>query len=198
MAGSLEDSKIPRYTGKNTHRCSGVIFIDLAVFFIVGILIFSKLWNVLGTRPDGQKNAGTIFLDPKDVVIKKRKTPDPNAFYDGYDEPTFLDGAEAAFHMILKAYHNGDTKTLKNLVEADLLRSTFSEAVAEKPKEVCVLSLAITDKKKEKGQALISVRFTCQQVFEKQTIETEDIWTFKRSLKSQDPNWILSGVTTTN
>jgi hypothetical protein len=99
---------------------------DLLFLLAVAIFIGVRLWQVLGQKPDERSMGGVVFLKERDVEIKKHpSTTKTSDFYPGFDESDFLEGAEAAFMMILKAHQAGNRKTLRELVDPSLLRNTF-------------------------------------------------------------------------
>ena len=168
---------------------------DLLFLLAIAVFIGIRLWQVLGQKPDGRPLGGIVFLKERDVQIKKHpahaKTSD---FYPDFDESDFLEGAEEAFIMILKAHQDGDQDTLKDLVDPQLLRSAFKTKPKEIPSNMCLTAAAIHDKRLEKNIAFVTVMFSLESVFGDKTMASEDTWTFKRNIKSKDLNWTLVSV----
>lgn len=168
---------------------------DLLFLLAVAIFIGVRLWQVLGQKPDGRPMGGVVFLKERDVEIKKHTaTTKTSDFYPGFDESDFLEGAEAAFMMILKAHQTGDKKTLKELVTPTLLQTTFKTKPKDIPSNMCLTAVAIHEKHLEKNEAFVTVTFSLESVFQNKTVSSEDTWTFKRNIKSKNPNWILASV----
>lgn len=130
----------------------------------------------------------------------------------GFDVGQFLGGAKGAYRMILEAFWRGDEETLAPLVEADV-RAAFAEAIAQRKaagevldnRLVTIERAVVTDAQVEGRQARISVRFDAdiaavtrnaegQVVAGSMTdaIDSHEVWTFTRTLKSADPNWTLA------
>lgn len=130
----------------------------------------------------------------------------------GFDVGQFLAGAQAAYRMILEAYWKGDQETLAELTE-EPVRAAFVEAIAARTAAGEVLDnrlvrierAAIADAGVSGREARISVRFDADiaavtrnadgQVIAgslTDAVETHDVWTFARTLKSGDPNWKLA------
>ncbi|WP_443025110.1 Tim44/TimA family putative adaptor protein [Sphingomonas sp. M1-B02] len=128
-----------------------------------------------------------------------------------FDVGQFVEGAKSAYRMILEAYWKGDEETLSWLVEDDV-RSGFAEAIAARREAGHVLEnrlvsierAVISDASVEGKQARITVRFdadiasvtrdqdgTLVAGSTSDAIETHDVWTFARKLRSDDPNWKL-------
>ncbi|WP_343527717.1 Tim44/TimA family putative adaptor protein [Sphingomonas sp.] len=129
----------------------------------------------------------------------------------GFDVNQFLGGAQAAYRMTLEAFWKGDEDALADLVERDVL-AAFAEAIAQRREAgqtldnrlIRVDSARIVDAQVEGRQARITVRFDADiaavtrdaegQVIAgslSDAVETHDVWTFARTLKSGDPNWKL-------
>ncbi|MCT8002767.1 Tim44/TimA family putative adaptor protein [Sphingomonas sanguinis] len=129
----------------------------------------------------------------------------------GFDVTQFLGGAQAAYRMTLEAFWKGDEDALADLVEADVL-AAFSEAIEQRREAgqtldnrlIRVDSAKIVDAQVEGRQARITVRFDADIAAITRdaeghviagslsdAVETHDVWTFARTLKSGDPNWKL-------
>lgn len=129
-----------------------------------------------------------------------------------FNERTFLQGAKAAFEMIVKAYADGDTPTLRPLL-ADDVYDRFAAAIRDRQSagetldsrihsfEAVDLSAAQLDGR----TARCTVTFTTRQTHvtrdadgnivdgdEARPEEVVDIWTFSRNTRASDPNWHLS------
>jgi predicted lipid-binding transport protein (Tim44 family) len=129
-----------------------------------------------------------------------------------FDVAQFIDGAKSAYRMILEAFWKGDVETLGWLVEDDV-RQGFEEAISERQSAGHVLDnrliaierAMIADATVEARVARITVRFDADiaAVTRDQegnvvagsltdAVETHDLWTFTRNLRSDDPNWKLT------
>lgn len=129
----------------------------------------------------------------------------------GFDVAQFLGGAQAAYRMTLDAFWKGDENALADLVEADVL-AAFSEAIEQRREAgqtldnrlIRVESARIVDAQVEGRDARITVRFDADIAAITRdaeshviagslsdAVETHDVWTFARTLKSGDPNWKL-------
>lgn len=129
-----------------------------------------------------------------------------------FDVPQFVDGAKAAYKMVLEAFWRGDRQELAWLCDADVLAS-FEEAIAQREAEGQVLDNRVV--RIEKAQiveanlngrvAEVSLRFEADIAAVTRdrdgnviagsltdAVGTNDMWTFTRDLRSNDPNWKLS------
>ncbi|MEX2631791.1 MAG: Tim44/TimA family putative adaptor protein [Tistlia sp.] len=128
-----------------------------------------------------------------------------------FDEEQFLQGARAAFEMIVMNFAEGNAKALRPLL-ADEVYKDFAGAIEQRAQRAETLDTTLVSiDKAELGEAevqgrtaFVSVRFVSQQVNvtrdsedrivdgDPNEIETiRDIWTFARNVKSRDPNWKL-------
>jgi predicted lipid-binding transport protein (Tim44 family) len=129
-----------------------------------------------------------------------------------FDVGEFLEGAKSAYRMILEAFWKGDRETLAWLTDAEV-QSAFAAAIDERDaaghtldnRLVSIERAVISDATLSAGLARITVRFDAdiaavtrdadgQVVAGSLTdaVETHDVWTFARTLKSGDPNWKLA------
>ncbi len=130
----------------------------------------------------------------------------------GFDVGQFLEGAQGAYRMILEAYWKGDEDSLVWLVEEDV-RTAFADGIAERTtaghvldnRLVTIEKAMIADATLEGKVARITVRFDADIAAVTRdaegnvvsgslsdAVETHDVWTFARTLKSKDPNWKLA------
>lgn len=154
----------------------------------------------------------TVIQDPDNIDIE----PDEiNAYLKidpQFDLKTFLQGAKSAYEMILKAYVEADKALLARLLSAPLYKNfEASLSKREKKKEEvdnsliriksCELMSIAADKK---NTAVAKVKYVSEQIIvtydEKghviegdpdQIERITEIWTFKRDINSDDPNWKL-------
>ncbi len=128
-----------------------------------------------------------------------------------FDELSFVEGARAAYDMIVTSFANGDTDTLRPLV-ADEVYSNFAQAIDNRERrgeivETTILSIKSADVIEadiNASLAEVTVKFVTEMVSVTRDANGEvvagdaravqdvtDIWTFARSAKSSDPNWTL-------
>ncbi|WP_242182904.1 Tim44/TimA family putative adaptor protein [Sphingomonas sp. CARO-RG-8B-R24-01] len=129
-----------------------------------------------------------------------------------FDATRFLQGAQAAYRMILEAFWQGDEEQLGWLAEPGV-RDAFVAAIAERNaaghslenRLVSIERAVIADATLEGKVARITVRFDADIAAVTRdaesvviagsmtdAVETHDAWTFTRTLKSSDPNWKLA------
>jgi predicted lipid-binding transport protein (Tim44 family) len=128
-----------------------------------------------------------------------------------FDANAFLQGAKAAYEMIVTAFAQGDTKALKGLLAKEVYES-FAAAIADRERRgetvqstfVAIDRATVREAELRGGAAEIEVRFASQLVTvtrdkdggiidgnPDKVTELVDIWTFARDVASRDPNWKL-------
>lgn len=134
-----------------------------------------------------------------------------NDFDRSFTLPSFFDGAEYAYGMILNAFWTGDIKTLKQFLSKDVCME-FDNAIKAMKEEGRVFENNLADVEKielvdasiDGSMAELTVRFNSHMTIvikdhDGNIIDGDaenvapiiDIWTFCRDVKRKDPNWIL-------
>jgi predicted lipid-binding transport protein (Tim44 family) len=128
-----------------------------------------------------------------------------------FDAGRFLSGAKMAYEMIIGAFAAGDRKTLDGLLSPEVLASFVSvidqrEQAGEQAstKIVSIDSVEISDAAVKDGVAQITARISAKMINfvrdrdgavasgdPETVVSTDDLWTFARSIRSQDPTWRL-------
>ncbi len=128
-----------------------------------------------------------------------------------FDPKHFIQGAKAAYEMIVTAFAEGDRKTLKQLLSREVFDS-FAAAISERERDgetidfkfVGISNTEITDAELVGKTTSITLRFTSDLITAtrnrdgtvvdgnpSQIQEVVDVWTFARDVTSRDPNWRL-------
>lgn len=128
-----------------------------------------------------------------------------------FDTGRFVDGAKAAYDMILEAFWKGDREELKELCDDDVYQSFLAVIEAREQngevlenKLVRIEEARIVDASYDRPMARITIRFDADiaaVVKDKDgkliggslsdAVETHDVWTFMRDLSSASPAWVL-------
>lgn len=130
----------------------------------------------------------------------------------GFDVGRFIEGAKAAYRMTLEAFWKGDEAALAELAEPDVARA-FAEAIAARHaasetldnRLVSIERTTVVDASVSGRAARIALRFDADIAAVTRdadghviagslsdAVETHDVWTFARTLRSADPNWKLA------
>ena len=204
-------------------------FIDIIIFAVIAVLLVLRLRSVLGQRTGYEQPQDEIRAnrfdqtdnDNEPVQLFPKAAGDAGVAAHGLDalrqidrsfnEKQFIDGATAAFEMILTAYAEGDLAQLKRLLGYDLLKSfTASIQVRTAAKEslvitlddireVSILNISVIDQVASIIVHFHSVQTRIAKDENGEIIESDDaeareftdIWTFERDLTLSDPNWKL-------
>ena len=129
----------------------------------------------------------------------------------GFSPKSFMDGAKAAYEMVVTAFAAGDRQTLRNLLEREVYDG-FERAIKEREAEgrkvdftfVGLPKVEISEAETDKRNVYVTVRFHAEVVsatrdkdgtliegHAEQVATIADEWTFARNPKSRDPNWKL-------
>ena len=214
------------------------------VFLVVAVAIFLRLRSVLGRRtgherPTGEQmaqarkraddnnvihlpgNADSAPAANEDVQPEPEpRTPLERALADirkidpAFTAESFVQGARAAYEMIVTAYASGDRRTLRPLLSREVYEG-FVSAIAERESSgekvessfVGIDKVDITDANLSGKTATLTVKFVSQMVTA--TIDADgkvlagdpnevstvtDIWSFSRDVSSKDPNWKVAST----
>ncbi|MGE4321561.1 MAG: Tim44/TimA family putative adaptor protein [Sphingobium sp.] len=212
------------------------MYVIVILAMIAGFLAL-RLYSVLGKRTGHEQEPALRPADEraKVTVLQPRSVPDMAGdsvrLADGliapggeagvraliaadrtFDVPQFVDGAKAAYRMVLEAFWRGDRDELRWLCDDDVLAS-FEEAIAAREARGEVLDNRLVRIEKAQivtasvsaGVAEVSLRFEADIAAVTRdkdgaviagsltdAVGTNDIWTFTRDIRSADPNWKLS------
>ncbi len=134
----------------------------------------------------------------------------------GFSPSAFLDGAKRAYEMILMAYENGETRTLRPLLSDEVYES-FAAAIERRKADGLTVDARFVGVREAKifsamfsedtAEADVEVRFVGELVsvvrnaehviVESDPIEVRrqtDLWTFTRKMGASNPNWVLTAT----
>lgn len=150
--------------------------------------------------------AGMVYEPAAEAGMRAILASDRN-----FDVARFVNGAKAAYRMILEAFWAGDRAALQSLCDADSY-AAFDAAIAEREARgetlqnrlVAIDRAMIVDADLMGRTAIIAVRFeadiaavtrnasgTVIAGSMSDAVATVDVWSFRRDLDSSDPNWLL-------
>lgn len=209
----------------------------IIVLALVAIFIGLQLYRVLGERTGHEQpilkpaepEAGDKLVEPQLRAAPTQLRP--TAESDDYSylptagpgvrailaaDPTFdvarfLDGAKAAYRLILESFWKGDADGLKPYVDGHV-HETFAGAIEAQKAQgltidnrlIAIEQAVIAGAELDQRIALVTVRFEADIAAVTRNaagdvvagslsdaVQTRDRWTFRRDLASADPNWIL-------
>jgi predicted lipid-binding transport protein (Tim44 family) len=218
----------------------GFAFFDIVFFAMVAAFLILRLRSVLGRRTGNEKPERWTTRQPPagrteapdnvarlpdrsrpaaDVAPLDLSTASPleaglaqvRAADSSFDPRTFVEGARGAFEMIVGAYAQGDTATLRPLL-ADEVYENFAAAIKARQQAkqtlettlVGIKSADIIEARMDNRTALVTAKFVSEQINvtrdaggavvegdPQQIAAVTDVWTFARNTRSRDPNWLL-------
>jgi predicted lipid-binding transport protein (Tim44 family) len=152
--------------------------------------------------------------DPGDLAYLPTAGPGVRAILAAdptFDVAHFLEGAKAAYRMVLEAYWKGDLDPVKAHVDPHVLEA-FAAAAAQREKEgltldnrlVAIEQALIAEAALDRSVATVTVRFEADIAAVTRdkdgevvagslsdAVQTRDLWTFRRDISARDPNWLL-------
>ena len=171
-------------------------------------------------RPFEVIEGGSIDPDIADVVdpesstgqaLAAMKRADPDFTVSGFSH-----GARAAYEMIVMAYENGDLDTLKKFLSPEVYEP-FAAAIAARREKGLTVEASFAGVREVKlvdarfdpatNEADVTMRFVGEltsvvrdpegRIVEgapNELKQQRDVWTFTRDMKSDNPNWLLTGT----
>jgi len=206
----------------------------IVILAMVFLFVAFRLWSVLGRRTGHEQTIARPAEAARAPIGAGRSLPENLApsvparspevearaeagvraitSADGsFDAAQFLEGARAAYRMILEAYWRGDQEALRRLTDDDVYEA-FSSAIAARKEAGQVLENrlvsvenAVIEQARLEGQmASVTVRFEADIAAVTRDLDgnviagsltdavpTHDVWTFSRHVRADDPNWTL-------
>ncbi len=195
--------------------------IEVLILAAVALFVLWRLYVALGKggderpmqrpspAPEQRKNA------PETAAPQPRRTEPERPSFTGpaaggleeiynvdqsFTAEDFLRGAKAAYTMIVGAYARGDRAALRPLLDDDVYEAwdaaiSARDASGERPFELLRIKRAEIDRAELEGNlARISVRYDAELGDGETTRTAREIWTFKRIVTANDPNWLLDDV----
>jgi predicted lipid-binding transport protein (Tim44 family) len=199
--------------------------IELIILAAVAVLVISKLYSVLGQKSGAEqpvnrfKEAVARAAEPEEDSASEDR-PRVRAAFTGpaaagleaiaasdpsFSPDDFTRGARRAYELIVTAFADGDKDALRQLVDDDVFEA-YSTAIDEREKAgtepmrvVRVKTARIAEASSdETGMGHVSVSFEADLSDGENTRVAKEIWTFKRLLTADNPNWVLDEVATAN
>ena len=156
--------------------------------------------------PSADNSADLAFVPLAGPGVRAILAADPS-----FDVGRFLEGAKAAYRLILESFWKGDLAALKPHVDEHVYE-TFAAAVEQRAKDgfkldnrlVTIEQAVISEATMERSVAVLTVRLEADIAAVTRNaegdvvagsmsdaVQTRDLWTFRRDLSTSDPNWLL-------
>lgn len=156
--------------------------------------------------PERSEGSGLVYDERAAAGVRAIIAADP-----AFDMARFLESSQTAYRMILEGFWKGEMEDVADFVGGDV-RASFTQAIADRQASGHVLDnrliaidrAHIEDARLDGRDAGVTVRFDASiaaitrdesgEVIAgslSDAVETHDLWTFRRTIGSTDPNWIL-------
>lgn len=216
-------------------------FLNIILFAVVAAFLILRLRNTLGRRTGNERRPSDFLsrrrqeTQSNDNVVELPDRTDDSAadvefeaavesgdpLADGiaqirdadgaFDPQNFLDGARAAFEMVVQAFADGDAKSLRALLNDEVF-DNFAEAIKQREQAgetlettlIGIKSADLLEARMEGRTAFVTVKIITEQVNltrdkdgkvvegdPNRITDVTDIWTFARNTRARDPNWTL-------
>ena len=200
------------------------VILYAAIATIVCVMLYTVLGKSVGQGPESGLDAEKAikdFTNQKSNVVQLEKPTGPPTGLEAiaqadanFSPAYFIDGAKAAYSMILEAFAAGDKEQLESLLTPDVYKvylGAIEEREADELTQVTDLGRLRKAMIKEAGLdgkiARIEVLYESQltsALMDKEgnvvqgdpdvLSNVSEVWTFERNVKSSDMNWRLSDV----
>jgi predicted lipid-binding transport protein (Tim44 family) len=214
-----------------------VKFIDIIILAMIAAFLVFRLRSVLGRRTGNERPPQNPYDDSgqtgdreanvdENVVALPGRDPDDDIPADtpatdglkaireadsGFSVQEFLEGARAAFDMVVTSFANGDKETLRPLLSDEVYENFFSAIEARdaagETMEMTLVGIReadVLEANMDGRVAFVTVKFVTEQIEVVRDKDGEpvsgdlstvkavtDIWTFARNTRSRNPNWTL-------
>ena len=184
-------------------------YMDIILLAMIAGFIFLRLKGILGKRTGFDGKLSTSF---KQEIQKETTNKNlENQTFDDSAKLEFLNGAKAAYEMIVTSFAKGNKNVLKPLLNKEIFQN-FSDEIDRRKKEnvkseltfVGIKSAKIKNFEKKDNIFTFTVDFVSEIITYKKdknnkviegnpkTIKTvNDVWKFSKNMWSNNPNWIL-------
>ncbi len=209
---------------------------EIVILAMIAAFLGLRLYSVLGRRAEHEEeaiprrfDAGEQAKASKPMLPPGQQTARPQRELGGYPPATergvreiaaadrrfdllvFLEGAKAAYEMILEAFWRGDKAELKHLCDDDVYQG-FSDAIDAREKAgetldnrlIRIEDTTVHSATLDGSIARIAVRFVADIATVTRdkdgnvvagslddAVESRDIWVFTRDLTAAGPDWML-------
>jgi predicted lipid-binding transport protein (Tim44 family) len=213
------------------------VIVEIVILAMIAAFLGLRLYSVLGRRAEHEEESVPTRFERTDDKIPAQAAPAPvtelprppqdvghlsvateqglrevAAADRRFDLGAFMEGAKAAYSMVLEAFWRGDKEELRELCDEDVYRS-FATAIDAREKAgetldnrlVRIEETSVHSAHLDGRTARISVQFVADIAAvtrDKQgnviagslddAIESRDIWTFSRQVNTTDPAWLLT------
>ena len=150
-------------------------YLDIILLAIIAGFIILRLRGILGRRTGHEKK---VFKDPfskkvtQEVTEEKVVNLNSNKPFNDTAKEQFIEGAKAAYEMIITSFAKGDKNILKPLLNKEIYQN-FSDEIDQRKKENLKSELTFVGVKSAEIKTV------------------SDVWKFSKNMWSTNPNWYV-------
>ena len=184
------------------------VTVQIVILAMIAAFLGLRLYSVLGRRAEHEEETIDGRIDAKQGVSPLAPAAAADRRFDAF---MFVDGARAAYGMILEAFWRGDKEELAQLADGDVYQA-FCAAIDARVaagetldnRLVRIDDAVLVGASFDAPIARITVRFTADIAAVTRdaqgnviagslddAVQAVDIWTFSRNLRSAEPDWLL-------
>ena len=195
---------------------------EVLILAAITLFILSRLYVALGrddgppqgrsrtpvttpSRPQSSQQTGASNISRLRPTYEGPGQDGIEAIYkadDQFDLEKFKRGAREAYKIIISAYAEGNRRALQELIDDDVFEA-WSTAIDQREASgvdpynlLRIRKLSVDDAELDGHTARIMIRYEADLGDGENTRTARDIWTFKRDILDNDPNWLLDDVET--
>jgi predicted lipid-binding transport protein (Tim44 family) len=228
-----------RQVGSVSRIGTCLVIVEIVILAMVAAFLGLRLYSVLGRRAEHEEETITGGYErgdtrpkpaaPAPAAITAEQQPRADRQISGFppaierglrdiaaadrrfDLLAFMEGARAAYGMVLEAFWRGDREELRELCDGDVYQS-FETAIAEREaaghklenRLIRIEDIAVHSAQLDGQVARIAVRFVSDIAALTRdadgnmvagslddAVESRDVWTFSRDVRSTSPAWLV-------
>lgn len=214
------------------------MIVEIVILAMIAAFLGLRLYSVLGRRAEHEEEPVPTRIDAGPAKTASPLAPQPAARTTAaaprvegellvpaiergvreiaavdrrFDITAFVEGARAAYAMILEAFWQGDRETLRQLCDDDVY-AEFAAAIDAREaagetldnRLIRIEDVRLDSARLDGRTARVAVRFVADIAAVTRNrdgvvvagsmndaIETRDVWTFKREVDAAGPDWLL-------
>ena len=192
---------------------------QVMILAAVALFVLSRLYFALGkgdnNRPVGRTTPASADEAPGQATMKDLPpAPAERPIFTGpaaggleeiynadrsFNTSTFMQGARAAYEIIVSAYARGDRDKLRPMLDDDVYEAWDAAISAREDDAPAFELLRIKKAEIESAElddrtARVAVRYEAELGDGEMVRTAREVWTFMRDVTASDPNWILDDV----
>lgn len=188
-------------------------FMDILIFGAIAFLLF-KLF-ARRNQPQASTPNGAPLYEPENNQVQNRQAVENYGGADanfneepenilqtgkiprGFDQKSFLAGAENVYALLQKAWDNGDLGDLRQFCTDDVFAEIQDQIRARTEAshtEIISIKSELVNVVKSGNSTEATVVFNAEMKENNEAVQTQEAWYFVRPDNRQENNWLLDGI----